>query len=399
MATVTAGNPVVLDALFGRSGQELPDAVQFRIQFPDGSITVMAGTAGSFTGQWEADLGIPAQNGKYEWEAVGSLLGATTETQYGILEVVPAAVQDSPPPASVPPGPVLGPCTPWITGDDVAACARVAYSSNPAVFDTAAYEAFMALFEVSGRQFTGLCERSVRPCANQCSCWLGGPVSFGMGPWFWTSVPWGTGWGGWAWYNERGDRFGCKPMSKVNLAGWPVREILEVVVDGQVMPEYDDSGARNWRLDHWRYLVRTDEPAVPPSITPSPRLWPGCQNMSLDPDQPGTFQITYRWGVDPPELGRQAAIEIANQIWLACNGEDCVLPAGAIRVERQGITVERGLLANWADPSKPVGLVATDLFLQAYWRGERGGRRPAVWTPDRQSFARHVGTGIPGGGS
>lgn len=388
---------MTLDALFARSGQDEPDAVSFRIQKPDGSIVVIPGTTGSSSpaGLWEAELGVPDEAGKYEWSAVGTLVSEVTETIYGILEVLPSAVQDSPPGASTPPGPVLGPCTPWITGDDVAACTRVAYASNPAVFDRVAYEAFMALFEISGRQFTGLCPSgSCRPCADDCSCW-GGPVSYGMGPWNWTSMPWGAGGG--AWRSERGDRFGCKPMSKINLAGWPVREITSVTIDGADLPEFDAiTGARNWRLDKWRYLVRMDEPAIPPSLIATPRQWPGCQNMSLDPDQPGTFEVQYRWGVDPPELGRQAAVEIANQLWLACNGEACLLPAGAVRVERQGITVERGLLANWADPTKAVGLVSTDLFLQAYWSGERGGRRPAVWSPDRQAFARRVGTGPSG---
>jgi hypothetical protein len=391
MATVTYGNPVVLDATFAQEDQTPPDTVSFEVQAPDQTVTGFDGApqvtnpSGNY---WECALGVPADVGEYRWRATGYAGSTVTETIYGTLFVIASAVDpDMPPPA--PPGPTLGPCFTWITGDDVAACARVDYGSNPAVFDTVAYEASMALYEISGRQFPSVCERTVRPCRIDCDCWLTGPISYGMGPWFWTTVPWGFG-GGWAWYNERGDRFGCAPMSKVNLAGYPVREILQVLIDGVELPEFDpDKGYRNWRLDKWRYLVRMDTPGNPAQ----PNFFPACQQMSLDDDQPGTFSISYKWGIDPPPLGRGAAVEIANQLYLACGGRDCVLPVGATRVVRQGIEVDRGLLANWLDTSKGVGLVQTDLFLQAYCGGQRRGRRSAIWSPDLQTMARRVGTG------
>ena len=42
------------------------------------------------------------------------------------------------------------PCTPWITGDDVAECCSVETSSG-ALFDLAAEEASALLFELSGQ--------------------------------------------------------------------------------------------------------------------------------------------------------------------------------------------------------------------------------------------------------
>ncbi len=387
MTSVVAGNPVTVTAEFGLDGQPLPDAVSFVVEQPDGTrVSFPAGSprvSNASGGLWLLSYGLPAEVGVHRWSAEGYAATALTETVVGDFDVLP---NPEDPEAPVPPGPLLGPCGSWITGDDVAACARVDYSSNPAVFDRCAYEASMALYEISGRKFTGLCQRLVRPVRNGCSCW---PISYGMGPWYWMSTPWGYGGASWLWRNEQGDAFGCQPMSRINLAGYPVRKILRVLIDGVVLPELDpDTGAPNWRLDEWRYLTRCDEPGNPEQ----PRFWPGCQNMSLDDDQPGTFSIDYQWGVDPPSLGRGAAVELANQIFLACGGHECVLPAGAVRVERQGITVERGLLANWADPNKAVGLVQVDLFLQAYWKGGRSGRVGAVWSPDRAGFARPVGT-------
>ena len=66
-------------------------------------------------------------------------------------------------------GGVGGPCSDWITGDDVAACCNVE-SSSGALFDDAADQASQLLFALSGRQFAGLCQRTVRPACDSCFC-------------------------------------------------------------------------------------------------------------------------------------------------------------------------------------------------------------------------------------
>jgi hypothetical protein len=326
----------------------------------------------------------PLPIGIYHYICIGT--GEVEAQSEDDFEITDSAVQDPEPPNA----PVQGPAYPWITGQDVAACTLVDYDQQPWVFDTVAAEASMALYEISGRQFPGIQSRVVRPCTNQCSCWVGGPSSYGFGPFWWTGTPFGFG-GGWWWWNESsGARFGCAPMSTVRLAGYPVFRIEEVLINGVPIPEFDpDTGARNWRLDKWRYLVRMNAPGNPSE----PRFWPGCQDMSLDADQCATFQVTYLWGTDVPQLGRQAAIEVANQLYLACGGQQCQLPVGVQKVTRQGIEIERGLLANWMDPTKPTGLINLDTFLAAYWYGGRSGRRSAIWSPDLQEFARRVGTG------
>lgn len=281
------------------------------------------------------------------------------------------------------PGPVLGPCESWIDGADVLnACAQAGVGSDSSLLDDVAMEASMALFEVSGRQFTGLCTTTARPARDGCGCW--GPDSLGTGPWFWSTYPsWGVG--AWGWKNECGDRLGCEPMSKVRLSGYPVREIEEVKIDGVVLPALDVNGNPNYRLDLWRELIRCNDP-VPPGAT---RTWPSCQDMTLADTQPGTFSVRYRHGVGPPPLGMRAAAQLACQLWLAGNGEKCQLPVGTSRVTRSGITVDRGLLVNWFDRSKATGLVDLDLFLASYWR-DRAVRRSAVFSPDVQPYARRM---------
>lgn len=366
-----------------------PTTVTFNVRQPDGSLlTYLYGDADNVirtaVGVYKCTL-TPAMSGQFRYDAVGT--GAVPLSLPGSFVVAESNVDT---PAAPPPGPTLGPALSWITGEDVAGCCEVDYGQFSSTLDSVAIEASMALFEISGRQFSGMIERDVRPCNDRCGCW---PSSMG-GPWWWGMWPFGTAaysWSGGGWWNERGDILGCAPMSRVRLAGYPVREIVQVLIAGEELPEFDpDDGSRNWRLDGYRYLTRMNKPGNPVEV----RKWPSCQDMSLDPDQPGTFGVTYNWGIDPPQLGRDAACEIACQLYAACAGGsagDCVLPAGVSKLVRQGVEIERGLLANWLDPTKPTGLVHVDLFLRSYW-STRARRRSAIWTPDVQQFARKLGS-------
>jgi len=267
------------------------------------------------------------------------------------------------------PGPVLGPCTSWITADDVSACcsAEVASSDQEAQLQDAAGEASMLLYEVSGRQFSGLCGPIVaRPCRSNCGCW--GPVGSNFR---WWSAP-GYGWGWWGWGPDDsegcGDRCGCGVQSYVRLAGYPVREVTEVKIDGDVV----DPSA--YELVLWRKLQRIDG-----------SLWPACQNLGLPDDQPGTFSVTYVHGVDPPLLGMNAAAELACEIYSACTGGACKLPSRVVEVVRQGVTFRRSSPMTSYLMAGATGLESVDLFVSTY-----GGfrRRAAVYSPDLQPFAR-----------
>lgn len=282
------------------------------------------------------------------------------------------------------PGPTLGPCTSWISGADVAACCKAAEGVDPALLNMVAVEASMALYQISGALFSGLCSRVVRPQRTDCGCWPS--VSSGL-PYYWAAGALG---GGWGWWSEGGDRVGCRPMSVVRLAGYPVRQIVAVKIDGVVLPALDAHGNPNYRLDGWRNLIRMGDPGPPYQQ----RFWPSCQNMDLADTQAGTFSVSYMWGVDPPQLGRDAAVALACQLWAACpgSGQDCQLPTGVTRVVRQGVEIDRGLLANWFDPTKATGIVPLDMFLRAYWPKRSSTRRSAVWSPDVQGFARRVGS-------
>lgn len=304
-------------------------------------------------------------NPVYEYRLVGYV-----QTQYG-------------PVSTAPPMPILGPTVNWITGTDVAACCGIDYGSNPDVLDTVAVEAGMALYQLSGRQFAGLTLAHVRPMNQACGCsWTSG-----LGPWMWMPGPysggyaWGGGYGaGWGWWNENGQQIGCNGVSRVKLSGYPVRQIRQVKINGDVL----DPAC--YRLDEWRYLTRMDLPGPPPVQG----WWPSCQAMGLNDDQPGTFSIDYVWGVPPPPLGVQAAAQLACQLYLVCIGdaENCILPAGVTKVDRQGVTVERQLLADLYS-NTGTGLVAVDAFLASY-NANRSKMRASVYSPDVQQYARPI---------
>jgi hypothetical protein len=256
-----------------------------------------------------------------------------------------------------------------------------ANEASGASLSEVAVEASMLLFEASGRQFPGLCERTVRPCRDRCSCWnrsIPGDValpSFG----YYGGLGWGFG------HTAAGAWCGCQPLSRVKLAGYPARAITEVRIDGVALDELDTDGNPNWRLDGWRWLTRMSDPAQP-SLA---RRWPGCQNLALDDDQPGTFSITYQYGNSPPPLGVAAASELAGELYNACNGGDCRLPASVTRVVREGVTIDRvnALAALLREGASGIPLV--DAFIAAY--PVKGTRRPAVWSPDTAQFARKAG--------
>jgi hypothetical protein len=130
-----------------------------------------------------------------------------------------------------------------------------------------------------------------------------------------------------------------------------------------------------------------DDPSTDPA---TPRRWPSCQNLALDSSQPGTFEVTYRHGIDPPEIGRSAAAQLACELYRACNGQACQLPSNVVKIQRQGVTVDRNVILAFLDPKKPSGMAAVDLFLAM--PGVRRTRRPAVWSPDVQPFAKRLGS-------
>jgi hypothetical protein len=281
--------------------------------------------------------------------------------------------------------PILGPCNAWITSEEALACCAAA-GTDAALLDSAAIAASQILYELSGRQFNGICiEDDYRPCADGCSCWdrwLPAVSMSGQSSWGWSGFGWGYwGWGwGWGYSGCVDDLCHCGALSRALLNGYPVTEILEVKIDGVVLdPE-------EYRLDGNRFLTRMADGSN------NAQFWPACQRLDLDSDQPGTWSVSYEYGIAPPMDAILAAEQLTCQLYLACagggaGGTECRLPAGVTKIVRQNVTIEFAPFLAWAlrNGSWATGLSLVDAFLST--RNPRNLRgRPSVWSPDAPKY-------------
>lgn len=331
---------------------------------------------GNYT--WNA-LAAPAAEGQYQilWSTDGTFDPVTVISE-DLLVLIAGAAPTAPPlvPAEMGAGPSTGPCTGWVSSEDVADCCSAEVGSDFAQFDDSVTAASELLYALSAHQFPGICQRTVRPCDRSRSC---GVQLLSRGH----LVYW-DGYGS-CWCEDGSPVCSCSHLSRVLLPNYPVREIVEVLIDGVVI---DPSG---YRLDGWQYLTRMRD------AQGDVQTWPSCQALDLPSDEPGTFEVTYTSGMNPPVAGVLAAKELACQAFLACSptlAGECVLPAGATRITRQGLTIDLSAFRGWGFDRKlgwRTGLRLVDAFLNSFNpNGLR--RRPLIWSPDGEPYAEEVGT-------
>jgi hypothetical protein len=264
-------------------------------------------------------------------------------------------------------------CTPWISGDEVADCCSVETSSG-AIFDEVAEQASELLFTLSARQFPGECSKTVRPACHTCFCGYQ-ILSRGhiVGPWDWG-------------YPLAGlcdlCLVSCNP-SLVKLSGYPVQEITQITIDGDIL------NADLYRIYQHRYLQRLDD-----------GRWPIQQDLTQPATEDGTFSVEYTYGASPPALGQAAAAQLACELYKECSGQTCALPKGTTRVTRQGITIDRLAFTSWAflpasrARSRPsgwnTGLPLVDSFLNTY-NSSGLMRRPVLYAPGKRPYAQPWG--------
>ncbi len=293
---------------------------------------------------------------------VWSFDGTYDPASVGIEDLfVVAATVTVPPLPSLDGDGLSGPCSAWTTTEDVFACCDSDdVASDPDMYEQAIDQASQLLFELSGRQYNGTCQKTVRPCNTGCGC-------------NWQILSRGyVVWGGDSWACD-GVACGCSPASRVLLSGEPVRSIIEVKIDGVAISPTE------YRLDQHRYLTRKNG-----------GQWPSCQDITIDDTEVGSFSVEYTYGKNPPLAGQAAAAELACEVFKACASADmadCVLPAGISSIVRQGITIERNAFASWGRQFGVwrTGLPLTDLFLNAY--NPSGARRRTVFmTPGKRAY-------------
>lgn len=220
------------------------------------------------------------------------------------------------------------------------------------------------LYELSGRQWPGWCQDTVRPCPQNTSYDGGRPLR-------------GSGYGICSCSSPC--RCGSN-LHQVSLGANPVVGIVQVRIDGEVL----DSSL--YRVDEGRWLVRLrDADGSNPG-------WPSQQILDLPDTEVGTWSVTLVYGAMPPVDGIRAAARLGCELALMCSPETigaCQLPQGITSVARQGVdmvvldpgTIDRAILAS---------LPECRIFLET--RNPANIRRQSVvMSPDIHSKVRRVG--------
>lgn len=268
------------------------------------------------------------------------------------------------------PAPTVGPCNAWTTVEDVAACCDVVVGSSVDLFEDAAIAATQVLYALSARKFNPGCERVVRPLQGDWPC---GVQVLSRGH--------VVNWDGFRWSDG---------LSRALLPNYPVTEIIEVKVDGDILAENE------YRLDGWRWLTRRA------SANGDANAWPDWQRRDRVDTEDLTFSVRYLFGQNPPAIGSMAAAQLACEIYKSCSNNEgvaeCKIPKNATRVTRSGVTIEMGALRydtglRSGQKGWKTGMSYVDLFLNA--ENPNGlVRRPAIWSPDAPRMAEELGTAL-----
>lgn len=276
--------------------------------------------------------------------------------------------------------PIYSTCAPWAQISDIHEIPDTSVLNEQVITDML-QAASDILFGLSGRQFPGSCMDTFRPCTQWLARDHGRPIRNPMAGY--------TGWFG-GWYYSGGLMYSGpgSPLSEcscnteemsdgtllpsADLGVEPLTSIVEILINGAPVDR------STFKISDNRHLIRL----APDANTQNPG-WPTQQRHDLNPDQPGTWQVTATYGIPPPVAGVYACAEFAYQLYLAVMPNasgTCRLPGRIQSIARQGITAVM-LDPMTFLPMKKTGLILCDYFLSNVNPNQLD-RPPTVWSPD-----------------
>lgn len=206
-------------------------------------------------------------------------------------------------------------CGPWLDPDALTLCEQPADQPGQDRLARAVEVATWLVYWASGRQYSGVCTDTVRPCSRSAGAQR---LSYPWGG----SRPIGTMAGCGC---DGADLLGCacQRHPNVKLPGGP---IIDATVD------IDGAPFTAFTVVSDRWLVRSDGGS-----------WPCCQDLGKADGEPGTWTVTYRYGRAVPAPLLAAAEYLACQLaasWCIGDGcPECKLPERLTSLTYEGATV------------------------------------------------------------
>ncbi|MGH9093851.1 MAG: hypothetical protein ACRDXE_01685 [Acidimicrobiales bacterium] len=275
-------------------------------------------------------------------------------------------------------------CGPWAAPSDITEADMTGLSGSAETTLLLALQAASdVLFQLSGRQYSGACQDTVRPSARRISVDHGRPIVIPTMQWagaaYWSGgfMSGGGGFSQWGWYTSNQEELpGGLLIPSVDLGAFPVTGIEQVLIDGAVVdPD-------TYRVDDNRHLVRLPDPDAP-GWPDNNAGWPIVQRMDLPTSEPDTFEVSFDYGTPPPPIGVMAAAELGYQLYAAVTpaaAGTCRLPQRVTQITRQGITAVVLDPMTFLDKGR-TGLLICDYFLESI-NPHSLRRRATAWSPD-----------------
>lgn len=268
------------------------------------------------------------------------------------------------------PCPQTGPCEPYITDDALCCLDDDGSLANPCIngepvdptlLDNTLMAATEVAWGLTGRQY-GTCDVTVRPCFKKTHEFDFSLVPFGFMAWPYLS--------GGQWYNwiPCQDGCSCHSLCEVRLPN-PICEILEVKVDGVVLP------TTAYVIKNSTSLIRADG-----------ECWPTCNDLTLSDDEEGTWSVSLTYGRTVPEILKIGTADLACELLKACLGMECGLSRKVSRLVRQGVSMEFGKAEDYLEK----GLTGVDTldFAISVLNPHRVTRKVAIYSPDVENWNR-----------
>lgn len=246
---------------------------------------------------------------------------------------------------------------PYVTASELTCSGASDRSEDDPELLDAIDDASTVIYYLTGKQFYGTCEATVRPpcLSGHCMC-------------------------------------GCSP-NKVNLGLWPVTELISVRYNGVLyqnipasegVPAVTDASDM-FHINDYAYLARNDgKPFL------SGNQWAVAGGPYDTVNDGHTFEVTLRHGIQVPRLIKRATKALACNWLAACSGEACALPERVTSISRSGVSMDIASITDMLREGK-TGIYEVDLAI-AVFNPSKLQSPSFFWNPQGSGHGTRVGT-------